>query len=146
MGFWQPEGKSGEFDSELGKLDGVYGTHHVGASTTQAQNAVAEETVRILKIYKETGGVENWVNRLVKTPAKWQLIVRHYDKPGVLAAVLGHLKSEDVNAEEIQNLVFDGAEAACCTIQLDTRPSDETLAKISGLEGQVIHAELVDIA
>ncbi len=141
----EPEGKSGAFDSELGKLDGVYGTHHVGASTTQAQNAVAEETVRILQVYMETGRAENWVNRLIKTPAQWQLIVRHYDKPGVLAAVLAHLKAEDVNAEEIQNLVFDGAEAASCTIQLDTRPSDDTLAKINALEGQVIHVELVQL-
>jgi D-3-phosphoglycerate dehydrogenase len=142
----EPEGKSGRFENELGKLEGVYGTHHIGASTTQAQHAVAEETVRILKVYKETGCVENWVNRLAKTPAKYQLIVRHYDKPGVLAAVLSQLKAEDVNAEEIQNLIFDGAEAACCTIQLDTRPSDDTLRHINGLYGQVIHAELVDIA
>ena len=142
----EPEGKSGPFESELGKLDGVYGTHHIGASTTQAQNAVAAEAVRILRVYKETGCVENWVNRLAKTPAKYQLIVRHYDKPGVLASVLAQLKAEDVNAEEIQNLVFDGAEAACCTIQLDTRPSDDALRQINGLEGQVIHAELVDIA
>ncbi len=141
----EPEGKSGEFESELGKLDGVYGTHHVGASTTQAQNAVAAETVRILQVYMETGRAENWVNRLIKTPARWQLIVRHYDKPGVLAAVLAYLKAEDVNAEEIQNLVFEGAQAASCTIQLDTRPSDDTLAKINALEGQVIHAELVEL-
>jgi D-3-phosphoglycerate dehydrogenase len=141
----EPESKSGDFDNEFGKLEGVYGTHHIGASTTQAQNAVAAETVRLLKVYQETGTVENWVNRMAKTPAEWQLIVRHYDKPGVLATVLGHLKAEEVNAEEIQNLVFDGATAACCTIQLDTRPSDESLAKINALEGQVIHAELVQI-
>lgn len=141
----EPEGKSGEFDNELGKLDGVYGTHHIGASTTQAQNAVAAEAVRILQTYTETGRVENWVNRLRKTPAKYQLIVRHYDKPGVLAAVLTELKNDDVNAEEIENRIFNGAKAACCTIQLDTKPSDETLQRISSLEGQVIHAQLVDI-
>ncbi len=141
----EPEGKSGAFDDELGKLDGVYGTHHIGASTTQAQNAVAAETVRILKGYIETGQVRNWVNRLTKTPAKYQLIVRHYDKPGVLAAVLTELKADNVNAEEIKNLIFNGAEAACCTIQLDTKPSEATLKKINALEGQVIHAQLVDV-
>ena len=141
----EPEGKSGEFENELGKLDGVYGTHHIGASTTQAQNAVAAETVRILKVYAETGQVENWVNRETKTPATWQLVVRHYDKPGVLAAVLAQLKDNNVNAQEIQNLIFSGAQAACCTIQLDTRPSDDALSKIRGLGGQVLHAELVEI-
>ena len=141
----EPEGKEGAFDDALGKAAGVVGTHHIGASTTQAQNAVATETVRILRVYLESGQVENWVNRLTLTPATWQLVVRHYDKPGVLAEVLGALKSDNVNAEEIQNLIFDGAEAACCTIQLDTKPGDDTLSKINGLEGQVIHAELVKL-
>jgi D-3-phosphoglycerate dehydrogenase len=141
----EPEGKSGPFENELGQLDGVYGTHHIGASTTQAQNAVAAETVRVLKVYLETGHVENWINRLTKTPAKYQLIVRHYDKPGVLAAVLTELKADNVNAEEVENLIFNGAQAACCRIQLDTRPSDETLEKINSLKGQVIHAQLTDI-
>ena len=47
---------------ELAKLPGVYCTHHVGASTDQAQNAVAEEVVRIVKVYKQTGRIENKVN------------------------------------------------------------------------------------
>ena len=141
----EPEGKTDSFESELGRADNVYGTHHIGASTTQAQNAVAAEAVRILKLFLMTGRVENWVNRLIKTPAKWQLVVRHYDKPGVLAAVLGYLKDDNVNAEEIENVIFEGAQAACCTIQVDTKPSSETLEKISALEGQVIHSELMDI-
>ena len=141
----EPEGKSGAVESELGKADGVYGTHHIGASTTQAQNAVAAEVVRILGLFLRTGRVDNWVNRLTKTPAKWQLVVRHYDKPGVLATVLGCLKEDNVNAEEIENVIFEGALAACCTIQVDTKPSAETLEKISALKGQVIHSELMDI-
>lgn len=43
-------------------LPGVYGTHHVGASTDQAQLAVAEEVVRIVKVYRNTGKFENRVN------------------------------------------------------------------------------------
>ena len=141
----EPEGKTGTFESELRKASGVYGTHHIGASTTQAQNAVAAETVRIVQVFLKTGRVENWVNRLIKTPAKWQLVVRHYDKPGVLATVLGYLKEDNVNAEEIENVIFDGAQAACCTIQVDTKPNSSTLEKISALKGQVIHSELMDI-
>ena len=141
----EPEGKTGAFESEL-RAESVYGTHHIGASTTQAQNAVAAEVVRILKLFLKTGRVENWVNRLIKTPAKWQLVVRHYDKPGVLAAVLGCLKEDNVNAEEVENVIFEGAQAACCTIQVDTKPSPETLEKISALKEQVIHLELMDIS
>ena len=142
----EPEGKIGAVESELGKAEHVYGTHHIGASTTQAQNAVAAEVVRILKLFLQTGRVENWVNRLIKTPAKWQLVVRHYDKPGVLATVLGHLREDGVNAEEIENVIFEGAQAASCTIQVDTKPSSDTLDKISALKGQVIHWELMDIS
>ena len=141
----EPEGKTGVFESEVRSAAGVYGTHHIGASTTQAQNAVAAEVVRILELFLKTGRVDNWVNRLVKTPAKWQLVVRHYDQPGVLATVLGYLKEDRVNAEEIENVIFEGAQAACCTIQVDTKPSAETLEKISALKGQVIHSELMDI-
>lgn len=49
------------FNCDLAKLPGVYTTHHVGASTDQAQLAVAEEVVRIIRVYKETGRVENSV-------------------------------------------------------------------------------------
>jgi D-3-phosphoglycerate dehydrogenase len=40
----------------------VYGTHHIGASTEQAQLAVADETVRIITTFKNTGEVLNCVN------------------------------------------------------------------------------------
>lgn len=60
------EGQPGEpaaaWDSETAKLPGVYGTCHSGASTDQAQQAVAGEAVRIIKVYQETGRVENCVN------------------------------------------------------------------------------------
>lgn len=60
------EGQPGEpeapFASETVKLPGIYGTHHSGASTDQAQLAVAEETVRIVKVFMESGRAENCVN------------------------------------------------------------------------------------
>ena len=40
----------------------VYGTHHIGASTEQAQLAVADEVVRIVEQFKTTGDVLNCVN------------------------------------------------------------------------------------
>ncbi|HOW96741.1 MAG TPA: phosphoglycerate dehydrogenase [Kiritimatiellia bacterium] len=142
----EPEGKDGPFADELGMLPGVYGTHHIGASTEQAQDAVATETVRIIKVYGETGRVENWVNKMKKTPARFQLVVRHYDKPGVLADVLAAIREANVNAEEISNVIFDGAQAACCTIQLDSALDAGRLAKINALSGRVIHAAQVALA
>jgi D-3-phosphoglycerate dehydrogenase len=136
----EPEEKKGEFKSRLAALPNVYGTHHIGASTEQAQNAVAEETVAIVREYVQQGTVRNWVNRAKKTAATWQLVVRHYDKPGVLANVLGDLKASNINVEEMDNVVFDGGKTACATIRLAAKPSDEVLSRICQRHDEVIQA------
>jgi D-3-phosphoglycerate dehydrogenase len=41
-------------------------THHIGASTEQAQEAVAEETVRIIKEFKAGNTPPNAVNEPAK--------------------------------------------------------------------------------
>ncbi len=70
-----------------------YGTHHIGASTDQAQEAIAAETVRIIRSFKETGRVPNVVNLATRTPATHMLVVRHRDRPGVLAHVFDNLRA-----------------------------------------------------
>ena len=139
----EPEDKSGPVESAFGKLPGVYATHHIGASTEQAQNAVAEETVAILREFKQQGTVRNWVNRAKKSPAQWQMIIRHYDQPGVLANVLDELRAAAINVEEVENVVFDGALTACCTLKLDAQPSSATIESIRSRTSEVIQAELI---
>jgi D-3-phosphoglycerate dehydrogenase len=58
----EPAAAEGAWECPTVKLPGVAATHHVGASTDQAQEAVAAETVRIVKVFKETGRFENCVN------------------------------------------------------------------------------------
>jgi len=58
----EPPADAKTIDSPLVDLPNLYGTHHIGASTDQAQLAVAEETVRIVREYKHTGRVLNCVN------------------------------------------------------------------------------------
>ncbi|MFN7132497.1 MAG: 3-phosphoglycerate dehydrogenase, partial [Myxococcales bacterium] len=116
----EPEGGRAEFHNELAKQPGVYGTHHIGASTAQAQEAIAREAVRIVENFVREGTVPNCVNVARRTPARCQLIVRHHDKVGVLANVLDAVRQAGINAQEIENRVFEGAAAACCKIQLDT--------------------------
>ena len=55
-----PSDKS--FADAVAKCDRIYGTHHIGASTDQAQMAVADEVVRIVKQYKANGEVLHCVN------------------------------------------------------------------------------------
>jgi len=58
----QPSATQADFVTPTSQLTGCAFTHHCGASTDQAQSAVAEETVRIVKVFKETGRLENCVN------------------------------------------------------------------------------------
>ena len=89
----EPASATGEYRDDLLQLPGVYGTHHIGASTDQAQEAIAAETVRIVASFKDTGQVPNVVNLAGRTPATHRLIVRHRDRPGVLAHVFDHLRA-----------------------------------------------------
>ncbi|MGQ9799588.1 MAG: NAD(P)-dependent oxidoreductase [Ignavibacterium sp.] len=127
----EPEEKSGEVKSPLQNNPNIYVTHHIGASTEQAQNAVAEETVRIIKHYIHSGVIDHWVNRAKITDAKYQLVVKHYDKPGVLASVLDVIRQGNINIEEIENIIFEGGIAACCTMKLKLPATAEMLKQIS---------------
>ena len=139
----EPAGATGEFASELASLPGVYGTHHIGASTEQAQEAIAAETVRIIRTFKETGRVPNVVNLAKRTPATHMLVVRHRDRPGVLAHVFDHLRSANLNVQETENIVFDGAEAAVARINLDGEPSSGVCAQIKSGNENVLDLQVV---
>ena len=141
----EPEGGKADFASELGKLPNVYGTHHIGASTEQAQEAIARETVRIVTTFVKEGTVPNCVNVAKKTPARCQLIVRHQDKVGVLANVLDAIRQAGINAQEVENTVFEGAAAACCKIQLDHRPEPGVIEKILARTEEIIFVDVVDL-
>jgi len=141
----EPEGGKAEFHSELAKLPGVYGTHHIGASTEQAQEAIAREAVRILEAFVRRGEVPNCVNVLEHTPARCRLVVRHQDKVGVLAQVLVAVREAGINAQQIENTVFQGAAAACCVIELDERPSAELLDLIRSRKDEIIFADVFEM-
>ncbi len=119
----EPASATADFTHEILGLPGVYGTHHIGASTDQAQEAIAAETVRIVKTFKETGRVPNVVNLAKKTPAAYSLIIRHKDQPGVLACVFAKLAAAGINAHETENIVFEAAEAAIARINIDREPA-----------------------
>src|SRR5262249_6226614 len=118
------------FASSIAGLPNVYGTHHIGASTDQAQEAIAAETVRIVAAYKNTGKVPNVVNLAKKTPATHMLVVRHRDCPGVLAHVFQQLRNDNINVQETENVLSDGAQAAVARITLDGAPAEALLQQI----------------
>jgi len=141
----EPSASQGAFEDELGKLPAVYGTHHVGASTEQAQSAVADETVRIVRAFLQKGEVPNCVNLAVRSPARFQLLVRHFDRVGVLAEVLGAIRRHQINVEEMENTIFEGAQAASAKIRLSARPPAPLLDELRALKDTVLHVAVVEL-
>src|SRR5882762_3741067 len=141
----EPTSAVAEFTDPIAKEPSVYGTHHIGASTDQAQEAIAAETVRIIQSFKETGQVPNEVNLAQRTPATHRLVVRHRDRPGVLAQVLDAIKAEHINVQEMENIVFEGAEAAVARINLDKAPSGATLDRLRAGNADIIELNVLEI-
>ncbi len=112
-------------DIELAKSS--IATPHIGASTDQASEAIADEVVRIVKSFQETGVPVNTVNIRARSSAKQSLVVRHFNRVGVLAGILEKLRNAGINIEEMTNIIFETSTAACCTLHLDAAPSVETL-------------------
>jgi len=139
----EPAGSAGEFQSALLQDGAVYGTHHIGASTDQAQDAIAAESVRIVKVFKETGKVPNVVNLAQASPATCALMVRHLDRPGVLAGVLDVISAAHINVQEMENIIFEGAEAAVARIHLETAPEDQVMDKVRSSSPHILEAGLI---
>ena len=142
----EPTSATAEFADGIRYEANLYGTHHIGASTDQAQEAIAAETVRIVREFKETGKVPNVVNLAQQTPATHRLVVRHLDRPGVLATVLDAIKSEHINVHEMENIVFEGAEAAVARINLDNAPSKELLDGLQIGNADIIELDLLELS
>lgn len=126
----EPGSRDPEFSDPIGAHPNVYGTHHIGASTVEATEAVAEEVARIVGAYVLGRVIPNCVNLARRTEATHTLVVRHSDRVGVLAGVLDALRKAGLNVQEMQNILFSGSAAGCARIDVIGEISDETLAII----------------
>ncbi len=129
----EPSGGEAAFDHPLAKHPSVYGTHHIGASTEEAQEAVGDETCRIVEAFRDEGRVLNGVNSVVRSAATHRITVRHLDRVGVLASVFGALREAKINVQEMENVVFPGG-AAIARIQVSSSPAEDILARLGALE------------
>ena len=142
----EPTSATGEFTDEIAREVNLYGTHHIGASTDQAQEAIAAETVRIIRTFKETGKVPNVVNLAARTPATHLLVVRHRDRPGVLAQVRDAIRAAHINVQEMENIIFEGAEAAVAHINLEAAPPADTLERLRAENADIIELDLLRLS
>jgi D-3-phosphoglycerate dehydrogenase len=138
----EPAQGTGEFSNAVIQSPGVYGTHHVGASTDQAQVAIAHEVIRIVQSFQASGEVPNAVNRLARSSATHVLTIRHRNRPGVLAHVFGVLAGASINVEEVENIIYHGAQATLARIHLDGEPQTGAMKRIREGNPDIISAEL----
>ena len=135
----EPASGQADFVSELAQHPNVYGTHHIGASTEQAQNAIADEVVHIIEAFC-VGEIRNSVN-LDSLRGSSTLVVRHVNEVGVLARVLQTLSAAGINVEQMENRIFSGGRAASATIQLSGTVNEQLKGDIEAL-GEVIGVSL----
>lgn len=129
----EPSQKSVDWASPLSTHRNVVGSHHIGASTTQAQDAVAAGTVATIEAYTQ-GRVTNAVNLIGDSTGAVVLTVRHYDRVGVLAKVFETLRASGVNVQQMENQLFTGSVAAVASINLEEAPSAVALDEIGNDE------------
>jgi D-3-phosphoglycerate dehydrogenase len=134
---------SGEtaWSSKLAQHPNVVGTHHIGASTAQAQKAVAEGVVEIVDAFVR-GDILNCVNLAPTRLGTHTLHVRHLDRVGVLAGVFDILRRRELNVEQMENRVFEGRNAAVATIDVVGDVGPDLIAALEALD-HVIHVSAV---
>jgi len=141
----EPGSRHSSYDHPILRSGLVYAIPHIGASTDQAQTAIAAECVRILRSFLMKGEVPNVVNISQTFWSRYQLVVRHIDRVGALANVLGVLKRHGIDIHELDNTVFEGGRAACCKIRLGSRPSEDCLSEIMAFSDEILHVDLVTL-
>jgi D-3-phosphoglycerate dehydrogenase / 2-oxoglutarate reductase len=141
----EPKEGDAEFGDRLADVPNWVGTQHVGASTMQAQTATADETIRIIESYLKSGVVKNCVNFAQETPATYEMIIRHYDRIGVLTMILSQLRESKISVHEVHNVIFEGANAAVAHVQIDTYPSAQTIERIASQKPEILGIRIVKL-
>lgn len=114
----EPEAKSGPVSHAFQELDGVLVSPHIGASTEEAQTAIAQAAADVVRTYIQTGRVPTAVNLEQDSEDRTTLIVRHLDQVGVLAGVLSKLSEAGINVGEMENTQLMGGKTASARIHI----------------------------
>ena len=122
----EPGSGQAEWDSPLARHPAVVATHHIGASTSQAQRAIAQGVTEIVDAFM-AGEARDCVNLDPDRLGSSVLMVRHLDRVGVLAQVLDELSTAHLNVQHMVNRVFRGGEAAVAFIDVEGHPAEDLL-------------------
>jgi D-3-phosphoglycerate dehydrogenase len=128
----EPTSGTASWSSPLAQHPRVVATHHIGASTEQAQQAIAAGVVEIVDAFA-AGEARNCVNLAPGRLGSVTLTIRHLDQVGVLARVLDVLSSAGLNVEHMENRVFRGGEAAVASIDVAGATDEKLLDELRAI-------------
>ncbi|WP_420623819.1 NAD(P)-dependent oxidoreductase [Candidatus Poriferisodalis sp.] len=131
----EPSGAEPNWRSPLASHPSVTGTHHIGASTMQASEDIADGVVEVLEAFS-TGEVLNCVNRAERPLGRSTIVVRHRDQVGVLAGILMALRASGINVLQMRNEILAGPKhhAAVATIRVSRQPPRKVLDELREME------------
>jgi D-3-phosphoglycerate dehydrogenase len=132
----EPATGDATFESRLAQHPAVYGTHHVGASTSQAQTAIADAVVDAIEAFDQ-GRLLNCVNLGNGVSEAATITIRHHNQVGVLAGVLTTLREAGLNVEHMENFVLTGGAAASALIHVTGGVSPETATRLEMGDGVI---------
>ena len=128
----EPGEGTGPFMSRLAQHPNVVATPHIGASTEQAQEAVAAAIVKVIRAYA-AGRIINCVNLETGRVGNHVVVVRHEDRVGVLASVLQVLRRHDLNVARMDNRIFRDSTSAVASMDVSGPMTSQVRTDIRGL-------------
>ncbi len=132
----EPSSGTGEFASKLASHPSVVGTHHIGASTQQAQDATSARTIDVIEAYR-AGDPMNCVNVVQTRVGAVTITIRHFDRVGVLAGALEVLRQADINVQTMENKVFEGSNAAMAIIDVTGGVTVDVTRQLAALDNVI---------
>lgn len=130
----EPDSGAAVYTSALARHPRVYGTHHIGASTEQAQEAIAKQVVKIVDEYCD-GGVRSAVNLEERGTDTAVIGVRHQHGLGALGRVFAVLNEAGIHVEHMENHVLSGARAAGAGLHIRGDMTTAIRKEITDIEG-----------
>lgn len=127
----EPTFSMGDFNqSELAKLV-CSCTCHIGGSTQQASERIAQETVNVVNTFVKTGEALHCVNIEAKPKADLVVAIRH---KGVLADILACFAKNNAEILSLNNQCLKGGASQTCTVRIRAKEAfDDAICGISGV-------------
>ena len=116
---------------------------HIGASTTEAEDACAVMAADELIDFLEHGNITNSVNfptSYLERTSRYRLAVANKNVPGMLGKMMAVLAERTINISEMLNK--SRQDVAYNLIDIETEPNQELLLALEKIEG-VINVRII---